>query len=153
MAPRTAPRRIRVLALAVLVHRDHLLCARGFDEVKQQTFYRPLGGGVDFGERAADAAVRELREEIARAVQVRELLAVTENLFTFNGAPGHEICFEYIAGFAPGAEPDDLSPIDCNEHGRGFTACWLPLPEVLGGMHVVHPEGLAGRLAGWVNRR
>ena len=29
--------------------------------------------------------------------------------------------------------------------------CWLPLAEVLGGMHVVHPEGLAERLAGWVN--
>lgn len=152
MAPRTAPRTIRPLALAVLIHRDHVLCARGYDEVKQQTFYRPLGGGVDFGERAEDAAIRELREEIDREVVVTELLAVTENIFTFNGAPGHEICFEYIARFAAGAEPADLAPIICDEHGRSFTACWLPLAEVLGGVHVVYPDGLRDRLAAWVNR-
>ena len=59
------PAHIRVLALAVLLWRDHLLCAEGYDTVKQQTFFRPLGGGVEFGERAELAAVRELREELS----------------------------------------------------------------------------------------
>lgn len=152
VAPRRPPKHIRTLALAILVYRDHALCARGYDEVKQQTFYRPLGGGVDFGERASDAVVRELREEIGRAVTAVELLAVTENIFTFNGGAGHEVCFEYLARFEPGAEPADLGEITCDEHGRSFTACWLPLAEVLGGMHVVYPEGLQERLAEWVNR-
>lgn len=152
MARRTPPKRIRTLGLAVLIHRDHLLCAQGYDEVKKQTFYRPLGGGVDFGERAAEAVARELREEIGREVVTGELVGVTENIFTFNGGAGHEICFEYVARFADGAEPKDLEPIVCDEHGRAFTACWLPLAEVLGGMHVVYPEGLRERLAGWVNR-
>jgi ADP-ribose pyrophosphatase YjhB (NUDIX family) len=143
---------VRTLALAVLLHRDHVLCAEGYDEVKQQTFYRPLGGGVEFGERAADAAVRELREEIGREVVVRELLGVTENIFVFNGAGGHEVCFEYIAAFAPGAAPADLAPVVCDEGGRPFTARWLPLAEVIGGMHVVYPDGLPTRLAAWVNR-
>jgi ADP-ribose pyrophosphatase YjhB (NUDIX family) len=152
MPPRTPKQRVRTLALAVLIHRDHVLCAQGYDEVKQQTFYRPLGGGIEFGERAADAAERELREEIRRAVVVRELLHVTENIFTFNGAPGHEICFEFIAGFAGGAAPPDLTPIEADEGQRSFTACWLPLAEVLGEMHVLYPEGLPERLAAWVNR-
>jgi ADP-ribose pyrophosphatase YjhB (NUDIX family) len=152
VAPRKPPKHIRTLALAILLHRDHLLCARGYDEVKQQTFYRPLGGGVDFGERASEAVARELREEIDRAVEAVELLAVTENIFTFNGGAGHEVCFEYVTKFALGAAPDDLSEVVCDEHGRSFTASWLPLAEVLGGMHVVYPEGLRERLAGWVNR-
>lgn len=152
VAPRKPPKHIRTLALAILVHRDHVLCARGYDEVKEQTFYRPLGGGVDFGERASEAVARELREEIGREVTPGELLAVTENIFTFNGGAGHEVCFEYLAAFAPGSEPGDLAPIVCDEHGRSFTAEWLPLAEVLGGMHVVYPEGLQERLAGWVSR-
>jgi ADP-ribose pyrophosphatase YjhB (NUDIX family) len=153
MAPRTPKQRIRTLALAVLLFRDHVLCAEGYDEVKRETFYRPLGGGVEFGELAADAAARELHEEIDRAVEVRELLAVTENLFTFNGAPGHEICFEFIAEFAEGSAPADLAPVVCNEGGRPFTARWLPLAEVVGGMHRVYPDGLPTRLASWLNRQ
>lgn len=152
MPPRTSEQRVRTLALAVLLHRDHILCARGYDEVKGQTFYRPLGGEVEFGERAGDAAARELREETGREVVVRELLGVTENIFVFNGAGGHEICFEYIAVFAEGAAPPDLAPIEAEETGETFTACWLPLAEVLGGMHLVYPEGLPGRLADWVSR-
>ncbi len=151
MSPRTPKQRVRTLALAVLLHRDHILCAQGYDEVKGETFYRPLGGGIEFGERAADAAVRELREEIGREVVTRELLGVTENLFVFNGAHGHEVCFEFIAEFAEGAEPADLGPMVCAEGGRPFTACWLPLAEVIGGMHIVYPDGLPARLAEWVN--
>lgn len=149
--PRTAPRRVRALALAVLLYRDHVLCAEGYDAVKGEQFYRPLGGEIEFGEPAAEAAVRELREEIGRAVEVRAALGATENLFTFNGAPGHEVCFEFVCEFAAGAEPGDLAPIVANEGGRGFTARWLPLAEVLGGSHRVYPEGLAERLAAWVS--
>lgn len=148
---RTAPKRVRALALAVLLYRDHVLCAEGYDVVKGEQFYRPLGGGIEFGEGAAEAAVRELAEEIGRAVEVRAALGATENLFTFNGAPGHEVCFEFVCEFAPGAEPEDLSPIRALEGKQGFVARWLPLAEVLGGSHRVYPEGLAGRLAGWVN--
>lgn len=152
MSPRTPKQRVRTLALGVLIHRDHVLCAEGYDEVKRQTFYRPLGGGVEFGERAADTAVRELREEIDRAVVVRELLGVTENIFVFNGVQGHEVCFEFITAFAGGAAPPDLEPIVANEGKHSFQTRWLPLAEVLGGMHVVYPDGLPERLAGWVNR-
>jgi len=152
MPPRTPEQQIRTLALAVLLHHDHVLCAEGYDEVKRQTFYRPLGGGVEFGERAADAAARELREEIGREVDVRELLGTTENIFVFNGAPGHEICFEFIAEFAEGAAPGDLAPVTCNEGGYAFIARWLPLAEVVGGMHLVYPDGLPERIARWLNR-
>jgi ADP-ribose pyrophosphatase YjhB (NUDIX family) len=142
---------IRVLAVALLIYRDHLLCAEGFDAVKQQQFYRPLGGGVEFGETVAEAVARELREETGVSIEVRANLGAVENLFTFQGAAGHEVVFELLCVPAAGSEPPDLSPLTCHEEGAPFTAHWLPLAEVLAGTHRVYPEGLPDRLAKWIN--
>ncbi len=58
------PGQIRVLALGIIWRGDELLLAEGYDPSKRQTFYRPLGGGVEFGERASDALIREFDEEL-----------------------------------------------------------------------------------------
>jgi 8-oxo-dGTP pyrophosphatase MutT (NUDIX family) len=144
-------RTIRVLAVALLMYRDHLLCADGFDAVKQQQFYRPLGGGVEFGETTAEAVTRELQEETGMSIEVRANLGAVENLFTFQGGAGHEVVFELVCVPAAGSEPPDLSPLACDEEGAAFTAHWLPLAEVLAGTHRVYPEGLPERLARWIN--
>ena len=47
--------RIRPIALCVFRQEEHILVFRGYDPKKDQTFYRPLGGGIDFGETALDA--------------------------------------------------------------------------------------------------
>jgi ADP-ribose pyrophosphatase YjhB (NUDIX family) len=150
-APQPPAQRLRVIALALLLFRDHLLCAEGFDTVKQQRFYRPLGGGVEFGETAAEAVARELREETGMALEVRANLGAVENLFTYQGHPGHEVVFELVCVPAPDYEPSDLAPILGDEGGMAFTARWLPLAEVLAGMHRVYPDGLPDRLATWIN--
>ena len=147
------PQRIRVIAICLVLHDDHLLMAEGYDSVKGEVFYRALGGEVEFGEAAADAAARELREELGRDVEVRDLLGVIENRFTLEGERGHEIVFEYLATFAPGQEPPHLAPMPAVEGDASFTARWLPLAEVLAGTHRAYPEGVEDRLAAWVNRR
>ena len=146
------PARLRVIAIAALVHRDHVLLAEGHDSVKGETFYRPLGGEVEFGERAADAAVREFVEETGLRIEIVDSLGVVENLFTFLGEPGHEVVFEFVARLPEGAGPDELTPLEANEEGERFIAKWLPLAEVLAGAYRVYPDALAERLAAWVNR-
>ena len=143
--------RIRALALAVVLDRDHALFAEGIDPVKGEHFLRPLGGEIEFGERAEAAAARELREELAREVRVGALLGVTENLFEYRGGRGHEIVFEFVAEWSPGAEPPDLTPLVAREGAATFQARWVPLAEILGGMHRVYPDGLPARLAAWLN--
>ncbi len=92
-----AKRRIRVLALAVVRRGDDLLVQHGRDQELGQDFCRPLGGAVDPGELAADAVVRELREELAvDLVDVRRL-SVVESIFTLSGRPGHEVVFLFGA--------------------------------------------------------
>jgi ADP-ribose pyrophosphatase YjhB (NUDIX family) len=57
--------------------------------------WRPLGGTIEFGERASNALKRELAEELGLAVTEPRLLTVLENLYTHHGATGHEIVFVF----------------------------------------------------------
>ncbi len=153
MAEHAAPRdqRLRVIAIAAIVHQDHVLLAEGHDSVKDETFYRALGGEVEFGETASEAAIRELREETGRAIEVVASLGVVENLFTLEGQPGHEVVFEFVARFTDRDGPEPLATIEADEAGSRFLAKWLPLAEVLAGSHRLYPDGVTGRLAAWVN--
>ncbi len=142
--------RVRALALGVLLYRDHGLFAELDDRVTGERLYRALGGEIDFGERSAEALVREFREEIGAAVRIVAPLGVSENRFTFDGKPGHHVVFEYVAEYEPGDAPPNLDPMERIEPA-GTVARWLPLAEVLAGVHRVVPDGLPQRLAAWVN--
>ncbi|NJR52278.1 MAG: NUDIX hydrolase [Leptolyngbyaceae cyanobacterium CSU_1_3] len=81
---------IRPLVLGWVRSGDRLLVAEGYDAAKKSTFYRCLGGGVDFGETSEAALKREFLEEIQAEVTNLRPLGFLENLFTYNGKPGHE---------------------------------------------------------------
>jgi 8-oxo-dGTP pyrophosphatase MutT (NUDIX family) len=90
---------IRVIALGLIRQDDRLFVAAGYDLVKQATFYRALGGGVEFGETSLAALQREFQEEIQAALTNIEYLGCLENFFTFAGKPGHEIVQLYRCDF------------------------------------------------------
>jgi 8-oxo-dGTP pyrophosphatase MutT (NUDIX family) len=76
---------------------SELLLLEGFDRAKQEAFLRPLGGGIEFGERSQDAVVREIREELGARIVSPRLLGVLENIFTFEARDHHEVVFVYEA--------------------------------------------------------
>jgi 8-oxo-dGTP pyrophosphatase MutT (NUDIX family) len=86
---------IRPIALAVPRRGNDLLVFEYYDVTKDQTFYRPLGGGIDFGETAEAAVRRELREELGADLLDVRLLGVLENIFHGFGRDGHEIAFVF----------------------------------------------------------
>jgi 8-oxo-dGTP pyrophosphatase MutT (NUDIX family) len=86
---------IRPLAICIFRNGDRILVGEGYDPLKQEQFYRPLGGGIEFGERAEETIRREVREEIGAEVASLQYLFTLENIFTFNGEPGHEIVMVY----------------------------------------------------------
>jgi NADH pyrophosphatase NudC (nudix superfamily) len=109
----TQPRRIRPVALAVIRRGDELLVFEGRDDVKSETYYRPLGGGIEFGELAEDALRREFREELAAELVNVSFLGVLQNVFTVFGRASHEIVFMFEAELADRSwyERDDLGTI------------------------------------------
>jgi 8-oxo-dGTP pyrophosphatase MutT (NUDIX family) len=134
---------IRPLALCVF-RRDRdgaILVAPGFDHVKGEKFYRPLGGGIDFGERAEDAARREIREELGAEIDGLRLLGTFENLFVFLGQPGHELIWLYEGHFRDRSFYDQDRVI-ADEGGSPFAVDWVPLSYFIDGKAPLYPDGL-----------
>ena len=138
--------RIRPIALVVF-RRDggDILAAPGYDSVKQQRFYRPLGGEIEFGERAEDAARREIREEIGAEIRDLRLLFVCENIFTFLGETGHELVWTFEGTFEdPSYTACEVVP--CLEGDAPFEAHWVPLEVFERGEAPLYPDGLLDAL-------
>lgn len=60
-------------------------------------FHRLIGGGIEFGELAEEALRREVREELGTDVHDVQQIGVLQNIFHFNGEPGHEVVFVFTA--------------------------------------------------------
>jgi 8-oxo-dGTP pyrophosphatase MutT (NUDIX family) len=87
------------LAICVFHRQGKILVNEAIDQVKRQQYFRPLGGGIEFGERAISAAQREIREELGAEITGLHRLGTLENIFTYEGQPGHEIVFVYDGSF------------------------------------------------------
>lgn len=83
--------RIRSIALGLIEHQGHVFVSQGYDTVKENAFYRFLGGGIDFGETSVEALKREFQEEIQAELTGIEYLTCLDNIFICNGQPGHEL--------------------------------------------------------------
>ena len=133
--------KIRLLALCVFERNGSILVAENYDRRKEQTFYRPLGGGVEFGERGAQAVEREIREELGAALRDVRYVGALENIFAFEGKPGHEIVLVYDARFADDSLYERAS-LEGREGDDPFTAVWKPLSLFPNEQTPLYPDGL-----------
>ena len=130
---------IRVLALGLIKQGDRVFISQGYDPVKQQTFYRAMGGGVDFGETSFEALQREFQEEIQAKLTNISYLGCLENLFTFNGKQGHELLQVYQCDFAD-AKFYELESLVFAEGKRQKTALWVDIALFKSGELLLVPE-------------
>ncbi len=131
--------KIRVLALGLIQDQNRLFLSEGYDAVQKKTFYRALGGGVDFGEPSRDALQREFLEEIQATLTNIQYLGCLESLFVHNDKPGHEIIQLYQCDFAD-SKFYQIEQLTFKEGKRKKTALWVPLERILSGELTVYPE-------------
>lgn len=132
---------IRVLALGMIQDQDRLFVSEGIDRIKNQKFYRFLGGGVDFGEPSALALEREFQEELGAELKDISYLGCLENIFTFDGNKGHEIIQLYRCSFA-NDRFYQLQEITFAEGERKKLALWLPIDAFRRGELTLYPDGI-----------
>lgn len=129
---------IRPIALGLAKKGNKILVGIGYDKVKKQTFYRALGGGIEFGETSKVAVKREFQEEIHADIKVRELLDVTENIFTYQGKIGHEIVFLYSIEIPEDTYKDEYEIVDGVDN---YSAVWVNIDDFKSGKKIIYPDG------------
>ncbi len=136
---------VRAIAICVFRNGDRILAAEGFDSIKQQTFYRPLGGTIEFGEHSSETVRRELMEELKVEVTALRYLGVVENVFIFEASKGHEIVLVYDGQFVNRALYEK-AVIYGAEMGSPLKAVWVDLNKLGPDVPPLYPTGLADLL-------
>lgn len=103
--------------------------------------WRPLGGSIEFGERAVDALRREFAEEVGVSLAEPKLLTVMENLYSHNGAPGHEIVFVFEAKLADDT-PFSHEAFSFDDGGVRNDVRWVALANFVRGETELYPAEL-----------
>lgn len=118
---------IRVKALALIRRGAQILVHEVYEKDASQRLigYRTLGGHVEFGERAADTLVREIKEELNADVRILGLAGMSENIFIWGGKPGHEVIFVYEAEFVDQSFYERDTMLAVNDQGGNFNVLWI----------------------------
>jgi 8-oxo-dGTP pyrophosphatase MutT (NUDIX family) len=135
------PQHVRAVAIGVIRRGSDLLVVAVQDDAGATIGWRPLGGTIELGERAAAALQRELVEELGFAVDAPKLLTVLERIYGHYDAIGHEIVFVFEAAFR---DPDAYQRERFRFHDGGVDnhARWIDLGRFRSGAARLFPVGL-----------
>ena len=154
--------RFQLRAAAVLLRDGAVLLHRA----EGDAFWALPGGRVEPGETAADAAMREMKEELSLEIQAQRLVWLVENFYQYQGETQHEVGMYFLM------EPPKGNPLATgagphlgNEGHRRLEFAWFDprqlahievrpsfLSRLLAAQdfsfqHVVHRDGSAHTLA------
>ncbi|MDB9306815.1 NUDIX hydrolase [Nodularia spumigena CS-591/12] len=140
--------KIRLLALGLIrdseyakrTQSERIFVSQGYDSLKQESYYRALGGGVDFGETSQAALKREFQEEIQADLTNINYLGCIESIFICNGKQGHEIIQLYECDFVDSKFYQLESLIFSESKNHQHKALWVDISEFKSGKLRLVPE-------------
>ena len=132
---------VRPIAIGVIRRGEELLVVAVADDTGAIKGWRPLGGSIELGERAAETLRREFMEELGEPITEPKLMAVLESLYVHHGAQGHEIVFVFATGFAD-ADVYRRDRFQFRDGGVDNTAQWVDIARFRGGQEQLFPSGL-----------
>ena len=131
---------IRPIVICIFYNDGRILASEGFDKVANKKYFRPIGGGIEFGETSQAALIREIKEELNTEVSDLKQIGIFENIFTYLGEPGHEIVYVYDGKFID--KKFYSEPIFGSEEGKEFEAAWVDIEDLAQKKVILYPAGL-----------
>lgn len=135
---------VRALAICIIRNGDKILVGEYHDASKGETFYRPLGGAIEFGEKSEQTVEREIAEEVRAQVENLRYCGVIENLFTYDGEKGHEIVLIYQGDLVDKSLYEKVSILGTEDDGSDLKVVWMPLDFFQKGKAPLYPDGVLG---------
>lgn len=128
---------IRPVVLGIARNGNKILVSEGHDKVKNQVFYRCLGGGIEFLEKSDVALKREYKEELGIDIAVGEFLGIAENIFNFQGNDAHELVLFYNIKLKDEDIKERYRILDEEDDGDTY---WIDIDEFKNKEKILYPE-------------
>jgi len=128
---------IRPIVLGIAQIGNKILVGEGYDKTKNQTFYRCLGGGIEFLETSQTALKREYKEELGVDIEVGDFCGISENIFTYQGKNAHELVLFYKIKIKEEDVKEKYHIIDDNCETDAY---WIDVNEFKNNNKILYPE-------------
>lgn len=128
---------IRPIVLGIARQNNKILVSPGYDKTKEQSFYRCLGGGIEFLETSEEALKREYKEELGINIDIEKFCGIAENIFVFEGRKAHELVLFYNIKI----KDSDFKEKYCvTEDGEETEAYWIDIDEFKNNSKILYPK-------------
>ncbi|WP_242250890.1 NUDIX hydrolase [Bacillus cereus group sp. BfR-BA-01379] len=129
----------RAKAFGLATHQGRLLVQEY--HTGDETFYRPLGGSIELGEKSAHTVIREFKEELHTEVEITHYLGCLENIFHLDGEIGHEIIQLYSLRLL-GTSLYEMEIMNIQDEQTVSYAKWMPITAFIQKEKVLYPDGI-----------
>ena len=132
------------MVLTLVRRNNEILVSCGQNLINGKQHYRPLGGGIDFGELSVDCVSREMLEEINIELTEVTFLKHFECVYkTISGTPRHDLVFMYEAKFKDEANyQKEKYQIDEPYFTKPVFAEWIPIEYFKNEKLILNPKEL-----------
>ncbi|WP_002145391.1 NUDIX domain-containing protein [Bacillus cereus] len=109
----------RAKAFGIVIHHDRLLVQEY--HTGDETYYRPLGGSIELGEKSANTVIREFKEELHTEVEIIDYLGCLENIFHVD---------------------DEMELLNIKDEQTASYAKWVPITAFIQKEKLLYPDGI-----------
>ncbi|WP_436864203.1 NUDIX hydrolase [Bacillus fungorum] len=129
----------RAKAFGITIHHNRLLVQEYHTD--NETYYRPLGGSIELGEKSADTVIREFKEELHTEVEITNYLGCLENIFQLYEEIGHKIIQLYSLRLLD-TSLYEMEIMNIQDEQTVSYAKWIPVTAFIQKEKALYPDGI-----------
>ena len=131
---------IQCVSIGLIKNKSNILVYEVADKVSHDSFFRLIGGHIEFGESAVEALKREFKEEINEDIINLNPLGVFENIFFYNGRQQHEFVSLFSCNLANKEIYNKEEIVGHEGPDRTFNAFWMNINQFKNNKKILFPD-------------